>query len=181
MVGHRIVPKIQRYGILAIVDIAQASTDLLHRRLGKVSLMYQLNALGEDNTPVMPVGMESAIKSVGNSTITPRDMTTLEDVRCVYDLLTESVTARLLSHGLMSRCVSIHARDAQLNIRGCQQTIGHYTILASDITVTAMQLFLSRECALLPNGVIRELNILLDNKIYKISVLNNIQSLFISV
>jgi DNA polymerase-4 len=48
---------------------------------------------------------------------------------------------------MAGRCVSIHVRDTDLRVRGCQLTIGHHTSLAGEITATAMTLFAQRDYA----------------------------------
>lgn len=140
-VGPRTAPKLRTRGIHTIGDIATTPPDRLHSWLGKVGIMHAINARGEDSSPVMPVGLESAIKSVGNSTTTPVDMATLEDVACVFALLAESVAARLRQDGLTGCCINISVRDTSLRCAACQKTIGHHTALAGDIERTAMQLF----------------------------------------
>ncbi len=94
-VGPRTKPKLAKYRIYTIGDIANAPDELLSHRFGKVGQMHQCYARGLDESPVMAVGTETAIKSVGNSTTTPLDMCSIDDVRCVYTLLAESVATRL--------------------------------------------------------------------------------------
>ena len=64
-----------------------ADPTYLHRIFGKVGLMLSVFARGEDQTPVNDLGVEAPIKSVGNSTTTPRDLVNNEDVRLVLYLL----------------------------------------------------------------------------------------------
>ncbi len=58
---------------------------------------YTLSAFarGLDQTPVAKQDAHSAIKSVGNSATTPRDLTTDEDVWLMLVLLSESVAMRM--------------------------------------------------------------------------------------
>lgn len=150
-VGPRTVPKLAKYRIYKIGDIANAPEELLSDRFGKVGRMHQCHARGLDDSPVMAVGTEAAIKSIGNSTTTPQDMCSLEDVRCVYTLLAESVATRLREAGFKGRCISISARDAALHCESCQVSIDHYTALSGEIRDTAMDLFISRNYqAMLP-------------------------------
>ena len=148
-IGPRTVPKLRRRGVSTIGDIAALPRDTLAGWFGKVGVMHHIHARGEDESPVMPVGFETAVKSVGNSTTTPQDMETPEDVRCVITLLAESVARRLREAGLKGRCVNIHVRDTALRTAGCQKTIPYDTALSGDIIKTAMGLFEERGYAVM--------------------------------
>lgn len=143
-VGPRTVPKLAKLGIFTIGDLARAEPRRLASWFGKVGWMHSMHARGEDTSPVMPVGIEAAVKSVGNSTTTPVDMMTVEDVACVYTLLAESVATRMRENGVKGRCITISVRDADLRVASCQLTIGHHTALSREILATAMQLFRDR-------------------------------------
>ncbi len=140
-VGYRTVPKLARLGIHNIGDLARTDPALLQSWFGKVGLMHSVHARGEDDSPVMPVAVEAAVKSIGNSTTTPRDMSTVEDVICVYTVLADAVAARLREHGFQGSCVSISVRDVELKCASCQLTLDHHTAIADDILSVAMHLF----------------------------------------
>lgn len=143
-VGPRTIPKLRKLGINTIGDLARADERTMQSWFGKVGLMHGASARGEDSSPVMMSGFETAIKSIGNSTTTPQDMITNEDVKSVYTLLAESVARRLREAGLKGRCVNISVRDANLVVRGCQRTIDHHTALSGDIAKMAMALYQER-------------------------------------
>ena len=69
---------------------------------------------GYDDSPVKLENTSAPIKSVGNSTTTPRDMETDEDVKIVIYILAESVAARLRENGFRCRTVEISVRDKDL-------------------------------------------------------------------
>lgn len=123
---------------------------MLDYKLGKNGLTLKAFANGLDQSPVMPVDFHAAIKSVGNSTTLPYDIETLDDARCVYYLLAESVAARLRENGFRSRCVSISARTTKLITGGCQRALGHNTNLTDEIADTAIDLFIERFARYLP-------------------------------
>lgn len=54
------------------------------------------------------------IQSVGNSTTTPRDHVTPDDVRLIIPVLADSVAVRLRSYGLKCGTVQISIRDNQM-------------------------------------------------------------------
>lgn len=149
-VGPATRKKLQNLNILSIGDLANCDTQLLQRLLGKNGLLLQSYARGEDQTPVMPVGAETAIKSIGNSVTAPRDMMDLDDVRCVLYLLCESVGARLREHGFRSRCISVSIRSTELICNSCQVTLDKATNLTSEIAEAAYRLFETRFSDRLP-------------------------------
>ena len=78
---------------------------------------YTLSAFarGLDQTPVAKQNAHTAIKSVGNSATTPRDLTTDEDVWLMLVLLSESVAMRMRDLGSKCNVVEIYVRDNELS------------------------------------------------------------------
>lgn len=149
-VGRATRRKLADVNVLTIGALANADTDMLAYKLGKNGLVLKAFANGLDQSPVMHVDYRMAIKSVGNSTTLPYDLETVEDARCVYYLLAESVAARLRENGFRARCVSISARTTELSTGSCQRTLAHTTNLTDEIATTAMELFMQRFARALP-------------------------------
>ena len=93
-VGKATAKKLRSVGILTIGDLAQASEDSLKHRLGKMGLVLSTFARGQDSTPVQRTDHIRTIKSVGNSSTTPRDLKNIDDVHLMFILLAESVCSR---------------------------------------------------------------------------------------
>ena len=74
----------------------------------------EMIANGYDESPVKLENTSAPVKSVGNSTTTPKDMETDEDVKIVLYILAESVAARLRENGFRCRTVEISVRDKEL-------------------------------------------------------------------
>lgn len=129
--------------IRTIGDIARCSPEDLRMALGKNGEMLWSFANGLDRTPVMALGEEAMIKSVGNSTTTPRDIRDDQDAHMVLMVLSESVAERLRDHGLKGRVISLSVRDCDLYTFSCQKKIYRATALASEICACALQLFRS--------------------------------------
>ena len=110
-VGRATQRKLLRYGILTIGDLAQADPAFLQAVFGKIGLVLSAFARGEDNTPVAAFDDSVPIKSVGNSTTTPRDLVSDTDVRMVLYLLSESVAARLRENHFIGDVIGISIRD----------------------------------------------------------------------
>ncbi len=143
-VGPSTKRSLSQLGITTIGALAHCDEAVLRRRFGKNGLTLKTFALGEDCSPVMPIDHRSAIKSVGNSTTPPHDLTDMDDARCIFYLLAESVAARLRESGLRARCVSIWARSTQLVSRSCQATLGRPSNLSGEIAEAALSLFAGR-------------------------------------
>ena len=80
-VGRATQNKLQRYGIRTIGELARADRGMLQFAFGKNGLMLWAFANGLDTSPVSNIGAKSLIKSIGNSTTTPRDLLSDGEVR----------------------------------------------------------------------------------------------------
>lgn len=114
-VGRATHRKLHAYGIDTIGDLANADLNFLRRAFGKVGEMLWNFANGLDRSPVSNIGAKSLIKSIGNSTTTPRDLKTAEDMKIILYVLCESVSARLREQGFRCRTVQITLHDNTLN------------------------------------------------------------------
>lgn len=113
-VGNATNKKLDSMGIRTIGDLAKSDETLVVRKLGKMGSILWAFANGYDDSPVKLENTSAPVKSVGNSTTTPRDMETDEDVKIVLYILAESVAARLRENGFRCRTVEISVRDKEL-------------------------------------------------------------------
>lgn len=113
-VGNATNKKLYSMGIRTIGDLAKSDETLLVRKLGKMGSILWAFANGYDESPVKLENTSAPVKSVGNSTTTPRDMETDEEVKIVLYILAESVAARLRENGFRCRTVEISVRDKEL-------------------------------------------------------------------
>ena len=140
-VGSATTRKLASAGILTVGDIATAPPEFLVSRLGKMGLILWVFANGNDETPVCLENSVSPIKSVGNSTTTPRDLTSNDDIRMVTYLLSESVASRLRDNHLVGQNVGISVRDNGLFSFTRQHKIEIPTNISDEIAKNAMSLF----------------------------------------
>lgn len=140
-VGRATERKLRNLGIVTIGGIAKCPVDVLTRLLGKWGEVLWLFANGKDSAPVRKINESAAVKSIGNGTTTPRDLTTEEDVKLVFTVLAESVAARLRDYGLKCTGLQIMARDSSLYYMTRQSKLDKPTYLSSDILAGAMELF----------------------------------------
>lgn len=140
-VGKATKNKLNRIGIYTIGDIANTAPDILRKLLGKWGDLIYGFANGFDSSPVAHMNDNTEVKSIGNSTTTPRDMESFDDVKVVMYVLCDSVCRRLREQGFMAKTVGISIRDNELNSFTRQCTLENYTCLTKDITQSAFSLF----------------------------------------
>ena len=139
-VGRATERKLASRGIRTIGDIAAAPPSMLRGFLGKWGLILHDFAAGYDSSPVARAGDEAVIKSIGNSTTTPRDLSCDEDAGIVYWMLCESVAERMRESGFLCRGVQLHIRDNELASFERQLKLESPTCLASTLHEAAMGL-----------------------------------------
>lgn len=140
-VGRSTQNKLENRGVFTIGELARRDVHSLRLQLGVWGETLWNFANGLDNAPVSLSGEESFIKSIGNSTTTPRDLVNEEDVKLVLFVLAESVAARLRCHGLKCRTVAIHVRNNELFSFERQGKLPAPSFISSDIVRRAMELF----------------------------------------
>ncbi len=139
-VGRSTKSKLNSIGIRTIGELAAVSEDYLRTVFGKNGTMLYVFANGLDNSPVKRVDESDVIKSIGNSTTTPRDMYTPDDVKLVFNLLSEQVCRRLRKHGLKCSGVQIHLRTNDLYSFERQLQLPCPTDISGDVCMAAMKL-----------------------------------------
>ena len=140
-VGRSTNKKLQRIGVKTIGDLAKMDVSILHSHLGKMGDILWSFANGYDDSPVKLENTHAPIKSVGNSTTTPKDLECDEDVKIVIYILAESVAARLRENGFKCRVVEISVRDNELFSFTRQKKIDHATNITGEIAAYAFQIF----------------------------------------
>ena len=140
-VGRSTKNKLNNRAVFTIGDLATRDVHLLKLTLGVWGETLWTFANGLDAAPVAPSGEESFVKSVGNSTTTPRDLVNIEDVKMIVFVLAESVAARLRRHGLKCRTVVVHIRNNELYSFERQGKLPAPSFLARDIAGKALEIF----------------------------------------
>ena len=140
-VGRSTNRTLQKYGIRTIGELARTDPSFLERQLGKMGLVIYSFANGWDDSPVSAEGYQAPIKSIGNSTTTPRDLENDQDVQIILMALAESVAARLRKHGFKCNVVSISIRDNGLFHFSRQRKLQEPTDITDEIMSAAYRLF----------------------------------------
>lgn len=140
-VGPATRRKLAWFNVRTIGQLARCAPETLFRHLGKNGLLLQSFANGQERSEVMPVDAQTPVKSIGNSTTPPHDLRDMEDARCIFFVLGESVAARLRESGLKTKCIGISARTTDLKTTTRQKVLPEPTCLTDEIAGAAMALF----------------------------------------
>lgn len=140
-VGRSTNKKLQTLGIKTIGELANTEPAILENRLGKMGLVLHTFANGWDETPVCVEGYQTPIKSIGNSTTTPRDLVNDLDVKIILMALSESVASRLRENGFQCKVVEISIRDNELYHFSRQCKLKRPTNITDEIVQAAYRLF----------------------------------------
>lgn len=114
-VGRSNTKKLKMYGIYTIGELANTPSSTLERIFGKVGITLHAFANGIETSEVAHYTASSLLKSIGNSTTCPKDLTTLEEVKIIFIILSESVCARTREQGFYGKTITISIRDNELN------------------------------------------------------------------
>ncbi len=140
-VGKSTVKSLTKINVNTIGDLAALDLEYVSKFLGKTGVLLWEYANGIDDSPVSEIRHKRDIKSIGNSTTPPDDLTSPEDVRRVLLSLSSNVAARLRKHNLKATVVQIHVRDRNLVVYEHQRVLFEPTDLASVINEKARELF----------------------------------------
>ena len=140
-VGPATTRKLARRNVFTIGQLANTPPEVLQSAMGKVGLMIWQYANGLENSPVAVYGSSVPVKSVGNSTTTPRDLLNDDDARITLYLLSESVAERLREQGLKAQEISVSVRSNDLSVMGFQTRLPQRSNLSGEIADCAWRLF----------------------------------------
>ena len=129
------------FGINTIGDLAQADYSFLERKFGKNGGMLWLFANGLDTSPVSNIKAEPIIKSIGNSTTTPRDLVSDDDIKVTLYVLAESVSSRMRDNDFICRTVQLYVRDKNLYSYVRQAPLPYPNRTSQSIFEKAFQLY----------------------------------------
>lgn len=139
-VGHAAQKLLRQYGVNTIGQLAACPRDMLESLMGKMGLQLYEYANGLDADPVRSLEAREDVKSVGNGTTFPRNLTTTEQVHGGIAMLADSVATRLRHLGLYACGVQVTMRDPEFHDRSRQVQLPGPTRLIRDLTSAAVAL-----------------------------------------
>ena len=139
-VGHAAQALLHRHGVDTIGQLAAMPPDTLEHLMGKLGGRLHEYANGLDTDPVRSRFDREPVKSVGNGTTFPENLTTRLEVQEGVAILADSVATRLRHHGLYACGIQVTVRDPNFHDRSRQRQLSAPTHLIRDLTAAAMSL-----------------------------------------
>lgn len=139
-VGRSAQRTLAQYGVETIGQLAACRPEMLEKLLGKLGHQMHEYANGLDRSPVRPQAEREPVKSVGNGTTFPHDLTRWEEVRAGLAALSDSVAMRLRRQGLYCSGVQVTIKDSSFCSISRQKRLESPTRLMKDIQRAAMEL-----------------------------------------
>lgn len=139
-VGRSAQRTLAQYGVETIGQLAACRPEMIEQLLGKLGRQMHEYANGLDRSPVRPQAEREPVKSVGNGTTFPHDLTRWEEVRAGLAVLSDSVAMRLRRQGLYCSGVQVTIKDSSFCSISRQKRLESPTRLMKDIQRAAMEL-----------------------------------------
>lgn len=146
--GRATTKKLEKLNIFTIGDLAQSDEAIISRHLGKNGIMLQQYARGNDESPVRNIEYSREVKSIGNGTTMPFDVTDIEDVKIVLMLLSESVSKRLREKNFYATTIQLGIKFNTLESIDRQAPLNNATRSVEDIFRQALCIFVGERVSL---------------------------------
>lgn len=139
-VGKAAQTALQQYGVKTIGDLAAFPEASLESLFGKLGSQLHRYACGLDDSPVLSREQQEPVKSVGNGSTFPQDLTSRSQVRKQLSFLSEQVAIRLRQVGLRCCGVCVTIRDTSFHTITRQKQLARSSFLTQEISAAAMEL-----------------------------------------
>lgn len=139
-VGRQTTKKLNNYGIYTIGDLATVNPEWLKKKLGINGYKLWQYANGLDLSQVNPKDYKPEPKSIGNSTTTPKDMETFQQIHITVYNLSESVAERMRKQELKCETIQVSLRYTDLSRFERQKKLQHPASTSYTICKVAMDL-----------------------------------------
>jgi len=140
-IGRKTARLLEKINVRTIGDLAGFDPKLLAGHIGVNAHRMIEMARGECTEEVKDFHHKRVIKSVGNGTTTPYDLTTRREIEQVLYLLSEEVAYRMRRKGVKGHTVSLSIRDAELKWTSSQISLAAVTNASQTIAGAAMKVF----------------------------------------
>ena len=139
-VGRTTEENLRQLGIRTIGELARMDPEFLTRRFGKLGTQLYAYANGLDDSPVLEIGQEEELHSVGNGMTFSRNLITWKDIHTSVTVLSDSVAARMRRHGVKGAAVQVTIKDQNLKVITRQKPLQTPSYLAADLIHAVMEL-----------------------------------------
>ncbi|MBC7088051.1 MAG: DNA polymerase IV [Tissierellales bacterium] len=139
MIGYRTKKKLNSRGIFTIGELAHLDRDYIYSWLKKPGLLIWEYANGIENSDVKI--SKSKVKSIGNSTTLPFDVSTKEEAMKVLLGISEMVGMRLRELNIKAEVISVSLKTSEFFSYSHQKKLNIPTSSTNTIYKTALALF----------------------------------------
>ena len=139
-VGGAAQKLLKQYGVETIGQLAACDPGMLETLMGKLGFQLYEYANGLSQEPVRSRYDAEPVKSMGNGTTFPKNLTTRAEVQTGVAMLADSVAMRLRRCGLYASGIQVTIRDPEFRDRSRQRQLAVPTHLIRDLTDNAMAL-----------------------------------------
>ncbi len=140
-VGKNTAEKLKSIGINTIGDITLCDDATLKRLLGKNGIDLKNYALGNDNSPVIPITNNSKPKSIGKSVTCGQDFTNNEQVWKAFLTFAQNISDSLRKHNLFAGGVQVHIRTSSLVTKEFSHTFNDTTNCSLTLAKRGFKIF----------------------------------------
>ncbi len=138
MVGRRTKPKLNKWGIYTIGDLANADYQLISSQLKSQGRLIYNYAWGRDNSAFKS---KNPIKSVGNSSTLKFDVNDKQTAHVILLSLVEMTAWRLRQANMNCTVVSVSIKDKDFRYASKQKKLMYFTDCTRDIYMGICDLF----------------------------------------
>ncbi len=139
--GPSATKKLNSLNIHTIGELAMADSNIIANHLGKNGTALQRYAQGKDEETVREYIKEREVKSIGNGTTAPYDLTKTDDVKVILMLLSERVSERMRSKGFYCSCIHLDIKNADFSSFSRQTALSSPINSAEDIFKNSLNIF----------------------------------------
>lgn len=141
MVGRRTAPRLHKMGIHTVGDLAKYPQPLLEKEFKSFGKMMHAYANGIDDSPVAEAIETTEVKSIGNSTTTPFDVTDWETAHKILLALAETVSMRLRCSKLCAQEVAVVLKSSDFKVYSHQKQLLNAIDCTNAVYETAREVF----------------------------------------
>ena len=140
-VGKKTSEKLNSIGVKTIKDLSEANKIQLEALIGINGVRLKERANGIDERPIDP-NAATEIKSVGNSTTLPKDITNQQELLHVLEELSEKVVARMNRKKVLASSIGITIRYNNRKTINRSKKLLNPTVQYNELVKEAKDLFL---------------------------------------
>jgi len=122
-IGSRLARSLSHLGIRTCGQLGRMPVEILTRRYGIIGERLKSMGQGRDESPVIPMGEEPEVKSVGHSMTLEQDLSNRSDILRYLLLLSQMVGRRARAYRLAGRTVALTIRYKDFQTFTTRKTI----------------------------------------------------------